>query len=173
MKRFCLLICLGLLAGCEVVLFGGPTPVAPNLNVLEATYSTNYQDAGTGISYICDNRPTTLTYRFRYEGELERWASYLEGQTLGRRDAERTFDPGTQGVSRYQDVGFEVSYQMSAYFAPYKQDKETVLPQAIEVVPVPQPVLIGATKLYLILEGASGKAQPYGSGDIPVVANCP
>lgn len=165
------LLCLGLLAGCNVYLTPTPTPV-PVLNITEFTTFTNYTDQ-SGASYICDNRPTTLTYRFSYEGRLERWTSYLEGQALPGSPikGEHTFDPRSQDVSPYQDSGFEVEYRMDAYFAPYKEGDEAVSPQAI--IPVPNPQPIGATKLYLTLEGQDGQVQSRTSEAIPVVSNCP
>lgn len=163
------LLCLGLLAGCNVYLSPRPTPV-PILSITEFTAFTNYTDQ-TGASYICDNRPTTLTYRFRYEGGLERWTSYLRGDVLKTTKGERTFDPQTQGVSPYQNSGFEVEYRMDANFAPYKGGSETTSPQAI--VPVPNPQPIGATRLYLTLEGTNGQTQSRTSEAISVISNCP
>ncbi len=170
MKRIAFLLLTGMLGGCLIVT---PTPQVPNLEVLSATYGTNYQDQNTGVSYICDNRPTTLTYRFTYQGELESWTSYLEGQVLGQRKGERTFEPGGSGVVASGERGFEVQYVMTPNFAPYRQGNAEISPQAIVVVPVPQPTPIGATKLYLTLRGANGDARPYSSQDIPVINNCP
>lgn len=169
MKQILSLVFLGLLAGCNVYLTPNPNPV-PELNVLEATYNTNY--SANGVAVICDNRPTTLTYRFRYEGELTSWTSYLEGQVLGQIKGERTFDPRSQGVIPVGEQGFEVQYVMSPYFAPYENDSTTPTPKAIDVVPVPQPVQIGATKLYLTLSGVNEEAR-FDSEDIPVINNCP
>ncbi len=170
MKRF-LLVFVGLLAGCNIVF--QPGPVTPNLRITEFDYTTNYRGSNTGRSYICDNRPTTLTYKFSYEGGIERWTSYLQGRTLGQIKGMQTFDPRSQGVSPYQDSGFKVSYVMDAYFAPYKTAEKNLSPQVIAVVPVPQPVIIGAANLHLTLEGTSGGTQSRTSADIPVIANCP
>lgn len=169
MKRIAFLLLTGMLGGCLIVT---PTPQVPNLEVLSATYATNYRTED-GTSVICDNYPTTLLYRFTYQGELESWTSYLEGQKLKERKGKRTFDPGSSSVTASGEQGFEVQYVMDAYFAPYKQGAAEISPQAIDVVPIPQPNIIGATKLYLILEGADGDARPYSSQDIPVVDICP
>jgi len=167
MKRSALLLLAGLLGGCLIIT---PTPV-PELNVLEASYSTNFSANGEPV--ICDNRATTLSYRFTYEGELESWTSYLQGQTLGQIKGERTFDPNSEGVSAIGAQGFEVQYVMSPYFAPYNADpKASLSPQAIVVVPVPQPNEIGATKLFLTLSG-SGEEARFVSDAIPVISNCP
>ncbi len=170
MKRIAFLLLAGTLGGCLVVT-PVPAPQPPALEVLSATYATNYQDETTEAFYICDNRSTTLTYRFTYQGELESWTSYLEGQVLGQTKGERTFEPGGRGVVAAGEQGFEVQYVMSPNFAPYEQDNAVVSPQAIVVVPTPDP--IGATKLYLTLQGANGDARPYSSQDIPVISNCP
>lgn len=169
MKQIAFLLLAATLGGCLVVT---PTPRTPQLEVLSATYATNFR-TDDGTSVICDNRPTTLLYRFTYQGELESWTSYLEGQTLGQVKAPRTFEPGDKDVISTGEKGFEVQYVMSSHFAPYEQGDAEISPQAIDVVPVPQPNIIGATKLYLTLEGADGKARPYSSQDIPVIDECP
>jgi hypothetical protein len=177
MPRFLLLITLGLLAGCNIVIT--PSPTQP-LRVLSATYATNFRTAD-GTSVICDNRATTLLYQFRYEGQLSSWTSYLEGQTLGQIKGERTFTPDSREVSDFGEQGYEVQYVMSSNFAPYENGAEAggvgddaLTPQAINVVPVPQPTQIGATKLYLTLEGAgAGDDAQFVSRDIPVIINCP
>lgn len=168
MKRLFLLLSLGLLAGCNIYV----TPT-PDLRVLSANFATNYR-AADGTSVICDNRATTLLYRFRYEGQLSSWTSYLEGQTLDEVKGERTFTPDNESVVAYDEHGYEVQYVISPNFAPYENGvaDTTLTPQAINVVPVPQPTPIGATKLYLTLEGA-GQEASFVSPDIPVIINCP
>jgi hypothetical protein len=171
MKRYALLLGLLtlLLAGCEVIITGPP---AEPLRVLEATYRSNFQDQN-GRYLICDNRTTTLVYRFRYQGDLRSWRSYLRGQTLGDVRGDRTFYPTSQGVRGFES-GYEVTYQMPPFFAPYAggDPSETVTPQAIDVVPVPQPEVIGNTRLHLTLRGVGADAT-FVSQNIPVVANCP
>ncbi len=172
MKRVVLSLLAVSLGGCLIVT---PTPgTSPRpLTVLSATYETNYR-TDDGTSVICDNRSTTLVYRFTYQGALESWTSYLKGQTLGTVKGQRTFNPDSEGVSALEEQGFEVSYVMSPLFAPYRNGaKGEVSPQAIVVVPVPQPRPLGATKLYLTLVGEDGESQPYVSGSIPVIDNCP
>lgn len=167
-NRFFLLLSLGILAGCQIYV----TPT-PELRVLTANLATNYRTAD-GTSVICDNRATTLLYSFRYEGQLNRWTSYLKGQTLGEVKGERSFTPGSQGVVAYEQPGYEVQYVMDPNFAPYLTGvaDRALAPSAIDIVPVPQPTRIGATKLYLTLEGADQKAR-FVSRDIPVIINCP
>lgn len=170
MKRSALLLLAGLLGGCLIIT---PTPV-PELNVLEVSYRTNAQ-LTDGTFVICDNITTTLIYRFRYEGELESWTSYLEGQELGRIEGRETFTPASQNVNPYEETGFEVTYTIRPNMAPYQNRTVEVelSPQAIDIVPVPQPTIIGASKLHLILRGADGNARPYISPEIPVIINCP
>jgi hypothetical protein len=176
MKRILSLFCLGLLAGCNVYFTPDPIPV-PELNVLEVDYETNAQ-LTDGTFVICDNIPTMLTYWFRYEGELESWTSYLKGQELGKIDGRETFTPESQGVSPYEEdgfAGFEVTYIIQPNVAPYQNGtaEGELSPQAIDVVPVPQPTIIGASRLYLILRGPNGDVQPYVFPEIPVIINCP
>lgn len=172
MKRL-LLVCLGLLAGCNLYVTPDPIPV-PDLDVLEVDYATNAQ-LTDGTFVICDNIPTTLIYWFRYKGELERWTSYLEGQELDKIYGRETFTPDSESVNPYEEAGFQVMYTIPPSMAPYQNGaaEGKLSPQAIEVVPVPQPTIIGASKLHLILQGEDGNAQPYISPEIPVIINCP
>ncbi len=175
MNRFIWLISLVLLAGCMARI--GPTPPSipsvPRLKVVSANVATNYRTTN-GTSVICDNRATTLLYSFRYEGQLSRWTSYLQGQTFGDIKGRRSFTPNTQGVVPSGERGYEVQYVMSANFAPYIRDADddTLISSAINVIPVPQPTRIGATKLTLTLQGGNRDAR-FVSPDIPVIINCP
>lgn len=139
---------------------------------MSATVTTNYRTTD-GTYVICDNRTTAFFYRFRYEGRLTRWTSYFEGQTLREIKGRRSFTPNTQGVVPYGKRGYKVQYVMSADFAPYLRNAENYLltPSAINVVPVPKPTRIGATKLYLTLQGGSRKAR-FVLPNIPVIINC-
>lgn len=144
------------------------TTPEPSLDVLSATYNTNF--SADGVAVICDNRTTTLTYRFSYQGPLENWTSYLEGQTFKEIKGERTFDPDSEGVIEVGEGGFEVQYVMSPNFAPYGQKGKALLQGAI--APLQMPVQIGATRLHLMLKGAGQEAK-FVSQNIPVVNNCP
>ena len=174
MKRIAFLLLATTLGGCVVVT---PTPQPPALEVLSATYATNYRvEDGTedGTSVICDNRVTTLEYRFTYQGELESWTSYLQGRELKRIEGRESFTPGSRNVSPYEESGYVVTYTINPHQAPYQNGVAGELsPQAIDVVPVPDPDIIGATTLYLTLKGADGDSQPYRSQDIPVIDICP
>ncbi len=172
MNRFFLLLSLLLLAGCTVNVGPNPPPTL-RLKLLSANVATNYRTAA-GTSVICDNRATTLLYRFRYEGRLSRWTSYLKGQTLGQIKGRRSFTPNSRGVVAVGERSYAVQYVMSANFAPYINGVagNTLTPSAIEVVPVPQPTRIGATKLYLTLQGTNREAR-FVSPNIPVIINCP
>lgn len=171
MKRLSLLLLFGLLGGCLVVTPGPtPTPSIP-LRVLEARYQT---DASVNDQpAICDNRTTQLSYRFRFEGELQSWDSFLKGTTLNEEKGRRTFTPGADGVTPYEANGYEVTYTLGANSTPYGEKGKTVSPNAIVVVPVPQPQIIGNTILNVTLRGANGATANYASPPIPVVINCP
>ena len=171
MKRFSLIALWALLSGCLII----ETPVVPTpeppLRVLETTYSTSFSANGQAV--ICDDRPTQITYRFRYQGQLESWTSYLRGETLGTERGRQTFAPGSVGVNPYETAGYEVTYNLGPNTAPYRNgpDAARVSPQAIVVVPNPTP--IGATRLFLVLRGGGGESRPYQSDPIPVISNCP
>ena len=173
MNRFLLalpMLLTGLLSSCNIIVQPGPnvTPPSP-LRVLEATYSTNYASPD-GQPAICDSRPTTITYTFRYQGQLESWSSYLKGQTLGKVSGSKTFTPTSSGVSPYETSGYEVIYTLDPNTAPYAATPDTLSPQGIIVTPVPP---IGTTQLYLILKGADSTAPAFTfKGDIPVYINC-
>ncbi len=171
MKRIAFLLLTGMLGGCLIVT---PTPQVPNLEVLQLGYRTNAQ-LTDGTFVICDNTTTTLVYEFRYQGELESWTSYLRGQKLNKIDGRETFTPSSQNVNPYEETGFQVTYTIPPDMAPYQHDmsEAELTPQAIEIVPIPQPTIIGASELHLILQGANEAARPYISGDIPVIINCP
>ena len=174
MNRFSLtlpLLLAGLLAGCNVVVQPNPITPPPPLEVLQASYSTNFS-APDSQPAICDNKATTITYTFRYQGQLESWNSYLRGQTLGKVSGERTFTPTSPNVSAYETSGYEVTYTLDPNTAPYKVDPSDLSPQGIIVTPVPDPTPIGTTKLHLILRGTNGESKPFISQPIPVYVNC-
>ena len=171
MNRFLLtlpLLLAGLLAGCNVVIQPGPE-VTPPLKVLQASYNTNYASPD-GQPAICDSRPTTITYTFRYEGRLESWSSYLKGQKFGKVSGGRTFTPTSSGVSPYEASGYEVTYTLDPNTAPYDVKPSNLSPQAIIVTPISP---IGTTQLFLELKGANDAAPPFTfKGDIPIYINC-
>ena len=177
MNRFYVLpvVLAGLLAGCNVVVQPNPITPPPPLEVLQASYSTNFS-APDGQPAICDNKATTITYTFRYQGQLESWTSYLKGQTLGKESGRQTFTPTSPYVSPYETSGYEVTYTLELNSAPYAMnqavDPSELSPQGIIVTPKPTPP-IGTTRLYLMLRGANDAAPPFVfSGDIPVYVNC-
>lgn len=171
MKRLSLLLLFALLGGCLIVTPGPTPPPATPLKVLEATYGTDF--AVNDQPVICDNRTTQLSYRFRFEGELQSWVSYLKGTELREETPHRTFTPGADGVTPSDANGYEVTYTLGANSAPYAVDNKGISSKAIVVVPVPQPQVIGNTILHLILQGANGETANYTSRPIPVVINCP
>ena len=168
------LLCLGLLAGCNVYVNPTPTPTpTPTLKVLRLSLEAS--NSVEGQAAVCDNKTTQITYRFLYEGNLESWSSYLQGEELGKVVLPRTFTPGSAGVSPYETRGYEVIYNLPPNTAPYAVNPagnvtNTVTPQAI--VPVPNPTKIGATRLYLTLRGTNGETKPFVSDAIPVYIDC-
>lgn len=158
------ILMLGLIVtACEFTISGNID--FPNLEVSNARYATNYR-TDEGRSVICDDRTTELTYSFDYQGDLDRWSSYLEG-SRGGRVGERTFYPDYRG---YGAAHVEVTYGIPPYTAPLSVDPNEgeVTPQAIVVVP--KPVVIGHTTLYLSVNGYGSRA--FSSDPIPVINNC-
>ena len=160
----------GLLGGCNVVVQPNPITPPPPLEVLQASYSTNFS-APDGQPAICDNKATTITYTFRYQGQLESWTSYLRGQELGKESGRRTFTPTSANVSAYETSGYEVTYTLDPNTAPLAADPSELSPQGIIVTPKPTPP-IGATQLYLVLKGTNGVSKPFVSNPLPVYINC-
>lgn len=175
---FMALALLGLLSACDVIITAPPNPVVPNptLGISNVSYTTNYQ-ADDGTYVVCDNRVTTLTYQFSYAGVLDRWTSYLEGETTGLTDSPQTFTPYSAGVSPLDGnvKGYRVQYVMDPYYAPYRLGSKTqkLSAQAIVVVPEPTLQVIGQTRLVVKLSGGGREATYTSNPAIPVVANCP
>jgi hypothetical protein len=165
MKRLSLLLLALLLGGC-LIITDDPEPTPDPLEVISATYETNAAVDGQPI--ICDDRTTEITYRFRYQGELESWTSYLKGVTLGQIKGEETFRPGAEGVSPYETNGYEVTYTLGPNVAPYASGEASKA-----IIVVPDPTVIGHTILHLRLEGTNGESASYFTAPIPVVQDCP
>lgn len=162
------LLCLGLLAGCNIYLTPTPAPV-PALKVRNLSLETSYSVGGRAA--VCDNKTTQITYRFSYEGNLESWSSYLRGEKLDKVVLPETFTPKSSGVSPYETRGYEVIYNLPPNTAPYTVNPAGgTVPQGIVVVP--DPTEIGATRLYLTLRSADGETKPFVSDAIPVLINC-
>ena len=157
-----------LLAGCELVVSGGPT-WPDDLTITNAGYLTDARASIDGVEryVICDDRVSDLTYYFDYHGTLESWSSYLRGVTTGDVIGYRTFYPGSSGVT-HSPNDVTVTYAIQAGVAPLNAD-DAVTPRGIVVVPVPQ--VIGYTNLYLKIASSSAELRLV-SREIPVVANC-
>jgi hypothetical protein len=155
------LLSLGLvLAACDITIDWGS-----GFSISNATYSTNFQDRSGG-SYICDNTTTYLTYSFNYSGTLTSWTSYLKGENTGVVKGRTTFTPSSPYVDRYGNNYVEVTYTIPSGTAPLEATSQAA-PQSIIVVPNPQ--VIGYSRLFLTVNGYS---HPLLSNPIPVINGC-
>ena len=146
--------------------------VAPELTAA-GSVSTNFQatldgeDAAQDV--ICEDRITELSYSFTYSGSLTSWTSYLKGVTTGEEAGRETFTLNSNKVDRDGNT-VTVTYTIPAQTSPLLTDGG-ITTEAITVVPSPRQ--IGATQLFIGLEGALGAAEALRADPIPVVVNCP
>lgn len=151
------------LANCQNA--SQPEPVS----VSNAGYDTSYEATinGEPRNIICDNRLTELNYRFNYTGDLTTWTSFLKGDTTGTVRGETSFNSSQITTPGQVDV----TYSILANGAPLLTDGG-LSPQAIVVTPVPNPTVIGSTRLFIRVNGLNEEI-PLSSNSIPVVSNCP
>jgi len=143
-------------------------PPGPTLVISDLRFSSNYRDSA-GNSYICDNKFTTLTYSFRFSdfNLLSRWESRLVGETTGQVTNTLSTDKNS---NQYILSGNQatVNWVLGQGVAPLN-----VSPQGIVVTPVPQPRIIGRTRLELRVFSVSGNSAFVQLPGIPVIDNCP
>lgn len=165
MKRlFFALTLLLVFAGCIPI---GTNP-ADTLLISDLRYESNFRDV-SGRSYICDNKPTTLTYSFRYNdfARMARWDSRLVGEATGQATHTLSMNRDSGGYTN-QNNRITVNWVLSPGTAPL-----SLAPQSIVVTPVPQPRQIGATRLELTVFATNGSAARLVFPGIPVIDNCP
>jgi hypothetical protein len=177
MKRFAFLAIAGLafvLNGCliEIVDTGLPS----GLTVSNARYETNFSatvDGEPNRSIICDDKVTTLSYSFQYAGNLSSWTSYIKG-SKGAEVGRQTLDLNSRFVQfDSADRRITVTYELPAGSAPLiTAPEDSITSQAITVTPIPDPKVIGSSKLFLEFPN-SGRPYAFSTKDLPVVDNCP
>lgn len=152
----------GLLSGCTSVY----------LDDLEAhlvSYKSNYRDASdTSTYFICDNRTTYVSYKFYYDGELYKWRSRFVGEKTNATTAWETFYASNYGIHGKGNGTVEVEFVVPIGQAPLGG---AVSPQSI--TPVPNPTVIGETKLQLEVYSLSGKGRLTTPVGIEVIDPCP
>lgn len=126
-----------LLSGC------GLEPLRPAVRITAVGLESDYRDAG-GHDAICDDRPTRLTYRFAYEGELEGWAHMLRGDPSGAPGLRAEVEAGDPGVRRGRGW-IEASFTVPPGAAPL-----VAAPDAVDAGGVR---MRGTTRLLLELDG--------------------
>lgn len=155
-----------------VLAFVGCIPIGTNpqtaLLISDLRYESNYRDAN-GQSYICDNKFTTLSYSFAYNdfARIDHWDARLVGETSGTVTNTLSMSPKTGGFIN-ENNRIKVNWVLGQQTAPL-----SVSPQSITVTPIPQPKVIGATRLELTVAAANGSSAKLTFPGIPVVDNCP
>lgn len=168
MKQLFALSVLGLaLTACFPAVQVGNNPETA-LVIADLRYESNYRDAN-GRSYICDNKLTTLTYSFRYNDfeRIARWDSRLIGERSGATTATLSMNKNA-GAYINQNGQIRVNWALGEQTAPL-----SVSPQSIVVTPVPQPRVVGGTRLELSVFATNGNAVRLTFPGIPVIDNCP
>jgi hypothetical protein len=123
-------------------------------------FGTNHEDS-KGNPVICDDKVTTLIYSFRFQGNLTKWRSYLEGATEGILDqSDVTLTFNSTGVI-YDPVNkkVDVSYSIAPGAAP-----RVIAPDKLE----PSITIEDIGLLVLIIQEA-GKRY---TADLPVKDSC-
>jgi len=166
------LICLAalVLSACDFTIEGRidvELDLPPNFTVSNATYATTHRAEVEGLNQfvICDNLDTILSYSFDFNGNLESWSSFLEGEKTKEIAGKASFN-----ASQITAPGrVEVTYEIKAGGAP-KLVAPDLSTQAIVVIPKPD--VIGASKLFINVNGFS-RSRPLSSNSIPVLRDCP
>ncbi|HWG84248.1 MAG TPA: hypothetical protein VNT60_02100 [Deinococcales bacterium] len=150
-----------------------PVTVAENgstaLTVYPLFFETNWRDSD-GDSYVCDDRATTFTYGFRFDGSLASWTYELDGrETDGPVNTVTVAAPGA-GVTRYGPTNeyFTHSFQVAAGMSPRSVKAR---PASIVIVPK-DPKLVGSVFLRLTFKTTNGNTVSFRFPSIPVVQNC-
>jgi hypothetical protein len=139
----------------------------PNFTVSNLQLTSNFTATLNGETQpvICDDRSTTLTYSFNFNGELDSWYSYLQGVTTKNipEDSRVLFDANSDNVD-YRNNFVRVEYTIPSQIAPLSNDLST---QTIVV----NPRELGKTQLFVEINGYSKKYNIKFKG-IPVLATC-
>ena len=166
-----LMVMIPVLSGCFVVIDDIPTI----FTVTNASFSTNYQlefieDNNERVqrNVICDDKTTTLIYKFTFTGILDSFRSYLSGYDTGQipSDGDKTFTKSD--INLTSGVPVEVEYTIPARLAPLSNDslEPSVILREIK----------GYSLLHLDFPGASqDKISLFDNSKypgIPVVGNC-
>ena len=164
LKLGLLALALVVLAACDIVISPSdpddPRPGSPpNFELLSFRYATDYEadldGDGRYQDVICNDRTTRLIYSIEFEGELDRWTSYLYGVETRDEVGYESFDRRDSRVNSYGEGVAEVEYTIP----------EGLAPQGI----VPTPRTLGYTQLVLEVNGYD---ETYTSREIPVLATC-
>jgi hypothetical protein len=132
------------------------------LSIFDLRYDSNYRDKD-GKSYVCDNEITTLTFSYGYTdfSKIGGWEAQLVGLRTGA-SLPKLVQSRNGGGFRLVDNRVLVDWVLA----------EGLAPQSIVVTPIPQPNVVGATSLELIVRATDGGAVTLSFPGIPVIDNC-
>ena len=150
----------------------GPGPDAVEPTITRGSVETDYTAPldGQDQFVICQDEDTRLTYTFTYTGDLNRWTSYLQGVTTSEEKGREEFTLSSENIRRDGNT-VTVTYLIRAEGAPLLTEGEI---DTQGIVVVPEPKELGATQLFLEVEGFDGLEPELLSADpIPVITNCP
>jgi hypothetical protein len=119
------------------------------LPISDLGYESNFRDA-SGRSYICDHKPTTLTYRYHDCARMGRWETRWVGETTGQATHPLSLSKDTGG-SINQINRIRVNWASSQGTAPL-----SLALQSVVASPVPQPRPVGITRLELTVFATNG-----------------
>ena len=156
--KFLAFVLLFALASCIPVMRVG----SGGLMISDLQFESNHRDQN-GQSYICDNKISSLTFRFAYSdfSKIAGWEAQLVGVTTARR-LPRLLQTRDGGGFRVIDNHIVVDWVLT----------EGIAPLSIVVVPVNQPNIIGRTSLELLVRATDGGSVTLRLPGIPVVDNC-
>jgi hypothetical protein len=146
------------LASCFPVMRVG----SGGLLISDLQFESNYRDQ-SGQSYICDNKISSLNFRFAYSdfSKIAGWEAQLIGLKTART-LPRLVQTRDGGGFRVIDNHIVVDWVLA----------EGIAPLSIVVTPVPQPNIIGRTSLELLVRATDGGSVSLRLPGIPVVDNC-
>ena len=158
-----------MLPGCIVV------SNQPQLAITNARFISSFFNGNNAnpVYYICDNKTTFAEYSFQYNDTslLAGWSSQLRGFASGTVKGFASFT-ASDSRNNQSSRTVTVEYQIPAQQTPLSVGESN--PQAISVVPVPNPSIIGKTYVDILVNGANGASNQRGTlGPIDVIDNCP
>lgn len=146
-----------LLAACTLSVTG-EVGLPEGLEISNATYETDTQAQVDGETQyvICNDRTTNFTYAFTFDGDLNRWRSYLKGVETNRIAGDVILSLTDDRVAYNRSTGRVV--------VNYK-----ILPGAAPQAIVVNPKVAGKSRLFLEFGNFT---YPLLSDPVPILQSC-